>query len=177
MSCTVAWQGRGFRSANGVRGQITGERTVTGRVHTAGGQQASVSTKYQVGGVVRPVMSVSKAVNSGKAVWFAPGSSGVIDAEHFHLNLSSDYLPFEQRKGVYEVGVQPVERMKAERPIDMLAPVELVDGVDEQQEKTTNKLLPAPVDPTAKEREEHTAHHLVFKSWRGTCFDAKLKED
>eukprot|EP00975_Prorocentrum_lima_P020148 4242007-Prorocentrum_lima.AAC.1 len=55
--------------------------------------------------VKRPIISVSKAVEMNKAVWFSPWGSGVCDAEEFHLKPPSQYLPLRPDGGVYRLPV------------------------------------------------------------------------
>ena len=58
---------------------------------TPAGKGTRVASKYHVGNVTRPVLSVSNAVKQGKAVWFSKKhGGGVIPEEFFDLQLHGE---------------------------------------------------------------------------------------
>merc|ERR1712194_648841 len=68
---------RTFLSATGEPFISDVSRQVAMMAKSVGGNDLGLVVDYRVAPVRRPILSVSEAVQKGKAVWFSPTSSGV----------------------------------------------------------------------------------------------------
>jgi hypothetical protein len=169
-----------YRTASGERDKASGHRFVEAVAETAQGHSAHVGVNYQVGPVTRPIVSTSQSTKQKKAVWFTEESSGVCPIENFHFKMTGDYIPLVEKNGVYEMHMKPIKAGESFEEPEMIAPVEEVsEEINEQAEhpKLTNKMLNNPVEPTAKEIQDHNVSHVVFRSWCQPCVSGKTKED
>ena len=164
-----------YRTANGHRDRASGFRCVESDAKMSSGRTERVSVNYQVGPVTRPIVSTSQSTKNGKAVWFTRTCSGVCPEENFTFTVKGEYLPFVERRGLYEMQMTPVAGgASSNRPTEvMVAPVEEEEGDAEEataavegrhlQEaedleleeqaahpKPTNKLLSNPMQPSQK---------------------------
>ena len=90
--------------------------------------------------VKRPIISVSKAVEMNKAVWFSPWGSGVCDAKDFHIKPPSQHLPLRAQGGVYRLPVHRDEAGGATNDSEQLAAIE-EDSKPEQEETAETPLM------------------------------------
>ena len=97
IGCQFIWM---FIGCQFIRKSI-GHRFVTNEAVTNVGRVTPVGVNYQVGPVTRPIISTSQSLKNRKAVWFTRDCCGVCPEENFHYQITGDYIPLKENRGLF----------------------------------------------------------------------------